>query len=332
MVYHDRNISNTFGLEAVAATYIEYGSVEELRCDLPQAVKPFLHVGGGSNLLFSQPRFEGTVFHNCNRSVDVIGRGDGYVLVRAGGGMVWDRFVAWCVGRGYYGAENLSLIPGEVGAAAVQNIGAYGSEAKDIIEKVEAFDTESGTERTFVRDECRYGYRSSLFKSEEGKRYFVISVVFRLATVRSLNLSYGALKDVDGGSATLDDVRGAIVGIRRSKLPDPEEIGSAGSFFMNPVVPAEKYEALAAEYPDMPHYPAADGFVKLSAGWMIERCGLKGITRGRAGVYEKQALVLVNRGGATAQEVMVLAEEVIETVEKKFGVTLHPEAQIIKNG
>ena len=329
MVYRDRHIHNTFGLEAVAALYIDYSSVDELRRDLPMAVRPFLHVGGGSNLLFRSPRFEGTVFHNSNRSVEVIGQDGDYVLVRVGGGMVWDDFVSWSVSRGYYGAENLSLIPGEVGAAAVQNIGAYGSEAKDIIERVETFDIESGRERTFERDECRYGYRSSLFKSEEGRRYFVMAVVFRLSLLRNLNLSYGALKEVDGGSATLADVRDAIVGIRRSKLPDPDEIGSAGSFFMNPVVPVSKYEALASEYPDIPHYPAGEGYVKLSAGWMIDRCGLKGISRGRAGVYEKQALVLVNRGGATAQEVIALAEEVIDTVEKKFGVTLHPEAQMI---
>ena len=329
MVYRDRYIKNTFALEAVAALYIDYASVDELRRDLPQAVRPFLHVGGGSTLLFSSPRFEGTVFHNSSRSVEVLEQDGDHVLVRAGGGMVWDDFVSWSVAQGYYGAENLSLIPGEVGAAAVQNIGAYGSEAKDIIERVETFDIESDRERIFEREECCYGYRTSLFKSEEGRRYFVMAVVFRLSPRRNLNLSYGALKDVDGDSATLADVRDAIVGIRRLKLPDPDDIGSAGSFFMNPVVPVAKYEALAAEYPDMPHYPAAEGFVKLSAGWMIDRCGLKGVSRGRAGVYEKQALVLVNRGGATAKEVMALAEEVIDTVEKKFGVTLRPEAQIV---
>ena len=330
MVYHDRDITNTFGLEAVAATYIEYRSVEELRYDLQQAVRPFLHVGGGSNLLFSGSRFGGTVFHNACDSVEILSDGGDEVLVRSGGGLEWDRFVEWCVSADLYGAENLSLIPGEVGAAAVQNIGAYGSEVKDIIERVEVYDIIDGVEVSLGRDECRYGYRSSLFKSDEGRRYFVIAVVFRLSRQRRLNLSYGALKDIDAEKATLRDVRDAIVAIRQSKLPDPAEIGSAGSFFMNPVVPAAKYEALAAEYPDMPHYPAAEGFVKLSAGWMIDRCGLKGITRGRAGVYEKQALVLVNRGGATAQEVMALAEEVIESVEKKFGVTLHPEAQIVE--
>ncbi len=329
MVYHDIKISNTFSLEAVAATYIEYGSVEELRRDLPGAEKPFLHVGGGSNLLFATPRFDGTVFHNCDCSVDVIADEEDSVLVRAGGGLKWDRFVQWCVEQGYYGAENLSLIPGEVGAAAVQNIGAYGAEVRDIIERVDAYDIIDGVEVSLGRGECNYAYRSSLFKSDAGRRYFVIAVVFSLSRQRRLNLSYGALKDIDGQKATLQDVRDAIIAIRRDKLPDPEEIGSAGSFFMNPVVPAEQYEALAAQYPDMPHYPAADGLVKLSAGWMIDRCGFKGLQRGRAGVYAKQALVLVNLGGAKSEEILALAKEVIEKVESTFGVTLRPEVQII---
>lgn len=329
MLYHDIKISNTFSLEAVAATYVEYGSVDELRRDLTGAEKPFLHIGSGSNLLFTTPRFEGTVFHNSDCSVSVIAQDGASVLVRAGGGLKWDRFVQWCVEKGYYGAENLSLIPGEVGAAAVQNIGAYGAEVKDIIERVEAYDIIDGVEVSLVRDECNYGYRSSLFKSDAGRRFFVIAVVFSLSRQRRLILSYGALKDIDARSATLQDVRDAIIAIRREKLPDPEDIGSAGSFFMNPVVPAAQYEALAAQYPDMPHYPAADGAVKLSAGWMIDRCGLKGCRHGNAGVYAKQALVLVNLGGATSEEILALAKEVIEAVEKKFGVTLRPEVQIV---
>lgn len=332
MVFHNRHITNTFGLEAVADTYIEYRSGDELRRDLPQAKEPFLHVGGGSNLLFLQPRFAGTVFHNAIDTVEIVSEDASVCLVRAGGGMIWDDFVAWCVTRGLYGAENLSLIPGEVGAAAVQNIGAYGAEAKDIIERVEAYDINGGVKVCLSCEECQYGYRSSLFKREEGRRYFVLSVVFRLSKVRRLNLEYGALKDLDKETATLQQVRQKVIEIRQEKLPDPERIGSAGSFFMNPVVPESKYEALAREYDGMPHYPAADGMVKLSAGWMIDRCGLKGAVRGRAGVYDRQALVLVNLGGATASEIMTLAEEVIAAVKEKFDVTLHPEVQIIKKG
>ncbi|MBO4557549.1 MAG: UDP-N-acetylmuramate dehydrogenase [Bacteroidales bacterium] len=328
MIYRDKHICNTFGLEAVADLYIEYCSVEELSLDFARAREPFLHVGGGSNLLFASPRFEGTVFHNACNAIEVISQDADSVLVRVGGGVVWDFFVEWCVTRGWYGAENLSLIPGEVGAAAVQNIGAYGAEVKDIIESVETFDIDTGSERVFSREECRYGYRSSFFKTPEGRRFFVIAVVMRLSFKPVFNLSYGTLKQLPQEKLSLKGIREHIVATRQAKLPDPAEIGSAGSFFMNPVVPQTKFEELLAEYPDMPHYPA-EGGVKLSAGWMIDRCGLKGIRRGNAGVYEKQALVLVNLGGATAEEILALAQEVIDVVNAKFGVTLHPEAQIV---
>ena len=289
-------------------------------------------MGGGSNLLFAEPRFHGTVFHNACSAIEVLEQDSESVLVRVGGGVIWDFFVELCCMRGWYGAENLSLIPGEVGAAAVQNIGAYGAEVKDIIESVETIDTNTLRERVFAREECRYGYRSSFFKSEEGRRFFVISVVFRLGLNASFNLGYGSLKGLDPADLSLAQVRGAIIATREAKLPDPAKIGSAGSFFMNPVVPRSKYEELAAEYPDMPHYPAPGDMVKLSAGWMIDRCGLKGYRHGAAGVYDKQALVLVNNGGATAGEIIALSDEVIEAVKAKFGVTLRPEVQIIKKG
>ena len=332
MIYRDKHIYNTFGLEAVADNYLEYCSAEELLRELPDAPKPWLHVGGGSNLLFAAPRLAGTVFHNACNAIEPLEQDDESVLVKVGGGVVWDFFVEWCVAHGWYGAENLSLIPGEVGAAAVQNIGAYGAEVKDIIKSVETIDTETLSLRLFTREECLYGYRSSFFKTTEGRRYFVISVIFRLGLKPEFNLGYGALKDLNPEGLTLAKVREHIIATREAKLPDPAKIGSAGSFFMNPVVTKEKYEALAADYPDMPHYPAADGMVKLSAGWMIDRCGLKGYRRGNAGVYDKQALVLVNNGGATSGEIMSLAEEVIGKVSEKFGVTLRPEVQIIGHG
>mgnify|MGYP002623659854 FL=1 len=328
MIYHDKAIANTFGLEAVADTYIEYGSVEELACEIGQAPRPFLHVGGGSNLLFAVRRFSGTVFHNAAAGIKVLSCDSDGVLLKVGGGLIWDEFVQWCVAQGYYGAENLSLIPGEAGAAAVQNIGAYGAEAGDIVECVEAFDTVTGSKRTFSRSECRYGYRSSFFKTEEGRRFFVLSVTFRLGTEPRLNLSYGPLKELE--NPTLEQVRARIVAVRREKLPDPAAIGSAGSFFKNPVVPQGQYEALAALYSDMPHYPAAGGTVKLSAGWLIDRCGYKGFRKGRAGVYDKQALVLVNFGGATAAEIISLADEIAGAVSKKFGVDLQAEVQVVK--
>ncbi len=328
MIYTDKAVYNTFGLEAEAATYIEYSSAEELARELPGAHRPFLHIGGGSNLLFASPRFEGTVFHNAATGAELVGGDSSFVLVKAGGGLVWDSFVQWCIARGYYGAENLSLIPGEVGAAAVQNIGAYGAEVKDIIECVECFDTDTCQVRVFSRSECGYGYRSSFFKTGQGRRYFVLSVTFRLGLEPHFNLSYGPLKELE--NPTLEQVRARIISTRESKLPDPEKIGSAGSFFMNPVVEQAKYQSLAASYPDMPHYPAPGGMVKLSAGWMIDRCGFKGASRGNAGVYERQALVLVNRGGATAGEIIALAEEIVSAVSEKFGVTLQAEVQLVK--
>ncbi len=331
MIYRDREIYNTFALKAVADNYLEYCSADELARELPQAPRPWLHVGGGSNLLFASERVGGTVFHNACNAMEVLFEDSDSVLVKVGGGVVWDFFVERAVSYLWYGAENLSLIPGEVGAAAVQNIGAYGAEAQDIIESVEAFDTLQGCLRVFDRSECRYGYRSSFFKSEEGRRYFVISVNMRLSKIPRYNLGYGALKELaDSGALTLWKVREKIIETRREKLPDPTETGSAGSFFVNPVVSEEKYRSLAAEYPDMPHYPASDGMVKLSAGWMIDRCGFKGRVMGRAGVYEKQALVLVNQGGATAKEIMALACAVVEAVEKRFAVRLKPEVQVVK--
>jgi len=325
----NHQIHNTFGLKAVAASYVDYRSPAELKKALVSAERPFLHVGGGSNLLFSKPVFKGTVFHNSDIDVKELEFTNDSVLVRAGGGVRWDAFVEFCVDMEYYGAENLSLIPGEVGAAAVQNIGAYGAEVKDIIESVECMDTDTGRIRVFSNAECGYGYRTSIFKKPENKKYFVLSVNFRLGTVARFNLSYGALSSRVGADVSLETVRGSIVEMRREKLPDPEEIGSAGSFFMNPVVPQSNYEALLKEYPDMPHYDAPDGNVKLSAGWMIDRCGWKGAKMGRAGIYARQALVLVNLGGASAEEIMKLARAVEDSVKNKFGVELKPEVQII---
>ena len=330
MIYKNHKIKNTFGLDAVAENYVDYRSAADLKKALASAPRPFLHVGGGSNLLFAKPVFEGTVFHNCDIDVKELEYTADTVLLKAGGGVVWDAFVEYCVDMGYYGAENLSLIPGEVGAAAVQNIGAYGSEVKDIIETVECLDTETGKTCTFSREECCYGYRTSIFKKPENRKYYVLSVNFRLSTEEKFNLSYGALSALLKSDVTLERVREAVVETRRQKLPDPEETGSAGSFFVNPVVEREKFESLAAKWPDMPHYEAPEGRVKLSAGWLIDRCGWKGKSLGRAGVYSRQALVLVNLGGASASEIIKLAEAVVLSVKEQFGVELKPEVQIIK--
>ena len=274
-------IPNTLGLDAFADNYFESDGAEQLAACLAAAPKPWLPVGGGSNLLFSKPAVEGSVFH-CTDAGWEASRGNGYVRVRVGAGMVWDDFVKLCVDNEWYGAENLSLIPGDVGAAAVQNIGAYGAEAGSLVSSVEVYDTVEGLPRVFFPDECEYAYRSSIFK-KSGKRYFVLKVVFKLSLVPSFSLNYGNLAANIEGEPTLQKVRDAVIATRQSKLPDPEVIGSAGSFFMNPVVSEEVFTELQSRYPDMPHYPAAGG-VKLSAGWLIERSGCKSMTVGDAAV------------------------------------------------
>lgn len=351
---------NTFGMDVRAAAFVEYGSEAELReaaamlrsGELPS---PWLHIGGGSNLLFTGD-WPGTVLHSSIVYCKEVSRDADTVTVRVGSGMVWDDFVALCVERGWYGAENLSAVPGETGAAAVQNIGAYGVEVKDLISEVETLDMQSGEKRIFTALECGYGYRSSVFKRQENKRYIVLSVVMRLGLVPHLNLGYKALAEALKGQEAISaaDVRRAVCEVRASKLPDPAVTGSAGSFFTNPVVSREKLEELQSKWPAIPYHEvqaapdreaqsvregasvrcgssdrSGGNQVKLSAGWLIEQCGWKGRSLGRAGVYPKQALVLVNLGGASGAEVVALADAVRNSVRERFGVELHPEVNIL---
>jgi UDP-N-acetylmuramate dehydrogenase len=320
------NIPNTLGLEARIDNWFEYADGEQLAACLAKAPKPWLPVGAGSNLLFSKPEVEGSVFH-CSDTSWEASRGNGYVRVRVGAGMCWDDFVKLCVDNEWYGAENLSLIPGDVGAAAVQNIGAYGAEAGNLVSSVEVYDTVDGHSRVFFPDECEYGYRTSIFK-KSGKRYFVLKVVFRLSLIPSFSLEYGNLASRIEGEPTLQKVRDAVIATRQSKLPDPEVIGSAGSFFMNPVVSNETFETLQLLYPDIPHYLAPGG-VKLSAGWLIDRSGCKGMSVGDAAVYEKHALILVNRGHASAEDILELAGQITSQVETVFGILLRKEVETV---
>jgi UDP-N-acetylmuramate dehydrogenase len=319
-------IPNTLGLEARTDNWFEYDGEEQLAACLAKAPKPWLPVGAGSNLLFSKPDVEGSVFHCTDTSWEA-SRGNGYVRVRVGAGMRWDDFVKLCVDNEWYGAENLSLIPGDVGAAAVQNIGAYGAEAGSLVSSVEVYDTVDGHSRVFFPDECEYGYRTSIFKNS-GKRYFVLKVVFKLSLVPSFSLEYGNLASRIEGEPTLRKVRDAVIATRQSKLPDPEVIGSAGSFFMNPVVSNGTFETLQLLYPDIPHYPAPGG-VKLSAGWLIDNSGCKGLSVGDAAVYEKHALILVNRGHASAEDILELAGQITAQVESVFGVLLRKEVETV---
>lgn len=326
-----RNIPNTFGLDVKAGRWLEYASVEELKALIAegQISSPYLHVGSGSNLLFLGD-FEGTVLHSAIRSIELVNQDAEKVWLRVGAGVIWDDFVAYCVERGYYGAENLSLIPGEVGASAVQNIGAYGVEVKDLISCVETVDVH-GDKRVFGVEECGYAYRNSVFKRPDMKSFFVTHVTFALNKAEQYTLNYGTIRQELEKYPQIDlaTVRQVIVSIRESKLPDPKVLGNAGSFFMNPIVPRAKYEALLQEYPSMPSYQVDATHVKIPAGWMIEQCGWKGKSLGNAAVHDKQALVLVNCGGATGADIVALSDAVRAAVREKFGVEIHPEVNMI---
>ena len=320
---------NTFGMDVRANSLIDWATTYELKNALLDIEKPILMIGGGSNLLFMGD-FKGTVLHSTISSIEIIGRTDDHVHVKVGAGVVWDDFVAWCCINGFWGVENLSAIPGEVGASAVQNIGAYGVEAKDVIDTVQTICLADGTERDFSNSECNYAYRQSIFKNELKGQYVVAYVIYTLSTVPQPKLGYGALEqEVERlGGPTLANIRQAVIAIRESKLPDPKVLGNAGSFFMNPVISEEEFNIIRSNYPDVPSY-AAPGGVKVPAGWLIEKTGWKGRSLGPAAVYDKQALVLVNKGGATGADVKRLADTIIADVKQKFGITLSTEVNYI---
>lgn len=314
--------------------YMEYDSLEDLSgIDFDDIPQPYFHIGGGSNLLFTKD-YPGTVLHSGIKFLKMVGDSGDDVLVEAGAGVKFDDFVDWACTLGLWGAENLSAIPGEVGAAAVQNIGAYGVEAKDIILRVNAFDLTRHEMAVIENKDCHYGYRTSVFKEEAKGRYIVTSVLFRLTRIFSPKLDYGNIRAAlqDCKAINPSDVRKVIVGIRDAKLPDPSRTGSAGSFFKNPVVSQEDFErivSVAGEGVEVPHFQVDDK-VKVPAAWMIEQCGFKGMSYGGAAVYEKQPLVLVNLSGdASPEEILALEEKVIEGVRSKFGVELHPEVEHI---
>lgn len=324
---------NTFRMDVKAARFMEYSSEEELTAFLASGglTSPYLHIGGGSNLLFLSD-YPGLVLHSSVKGVETVAETDEWVELRVGSGMVWDDFVAYTVEKGFYGAENLSLIPGEVGASAVQNIGAYGVEVKDLVVSVDAVDAATGKKRRFTREECRYAYRDSIFKKELKGRYFVTYVTYRLSKLPVFHLDYGNVRaelEKDGMEPTLANVRRVIAAIRSNKLPDPKVTGNAGSFFMNPVVSQEQFDRLQAEYFEMPSYRLDGNRVKIPAGWLIERCGWKGKALGPAAVHDRQALVLVNRGGATGRDVLRLADEVARSVKERFGIEISPEVNLI---
>lgn len=322
---------NTFGIDAHAASFIEYTEADDIVEIVAKKMlrKPYLHIGSGSNLLFTGD-FEGTVLHSAIKDVTVIKENASEVWVKVGAGVVWDDFVSYCVSHLWYGVENLSLIPGEVGAAAVQNIGAYGVEAKDVIQKIDAINSE-GQNVQMKADAMNYSYRQSIFKQADKKNIFITYVYFKLGKQKNFRLEYGSVRTelAKYTEINLGNVREAIISIRQNKLPDPALVGNAGSFFMNPIIDRKKFETLKSDYPDMPHYNVDTDHVKVPAGWMIEQCGWKGRSLGKAGVYDKQALVLVNLGGATGNDIMHLCNQIRKDVSAKFAINIHPEVNFI---
>lgn len=318
---------NTFGIDETAQQFFSFSSIDELVDFLTngfQKDEPFFVLGGGSNVLLTKP-FAGTIIHPENKGISIIEESDNEVFVKVAAGEIWDDYVLWAVEHNLHGVENLSFIPGCVGASPVQNIGAYGSEAKDSIYQVECMSVADANLRVFTNEECKFGYRDSVFKHEEAGKYIVINVIFKLLKQAPFNLGYGSLQGIDPTTATLQSVRDAIIEIRKSKLPDPKEIGSAGSFFKNPIVPNAQAELLKRKYPNMVTYPASEGFTKIAAGWLIDSLGLKGFSIGGAQVHPKQALVLTNKGNATSSDVVSLAQHIQQQVFSTYQIAISPE-------
>jgi UDP-N-acetylmuramate dehydrogenase len=325
---------NTFGIDVNANRFATFLSIEELNSLLSQreANEPLLILGGGSNLLLTKD-FNGLVLKNEIIGFNLIEETDTEVIVEAGAGEVWHQFVMNCIENGYAGLENLSLIPGSVGASPMQNIGAYGVEIKDAFEYLDAFEISTGELKRFKKEDCQFGYRESVFKNIYKDQFVICRVAFRLSKNPKINTSYGAieseLQKMGISEPTIRDVSNAVIAIRQSKLPDPAVLGNAGSFFKNPVVDESLVEKIKATNPDVPNYPAESGKRKLAAGWLIESAGWKGKTIETYGVHKLQALVLVNYGGSTGKQIYDLSSQIINDVEAKFGVKLEREVNIL---
>ena len=321
---------NTFGIEAQCTRFLEYADEKEaikVASILREDSLHYIIIGGGSNLLLTCD-FDGIVVHSACKGI----RREQNRLI-CGSGEVFDDVVAESIKMGLYGAENLSLIPGDVGASAVQNIGAYGAEAKDLIRSIRAVEIATGNVCIIENAECEYGYRQSRFKQDWKNQYLIVSVEYEFSESFQPRLDYGNIRaelERQGiAEPTAQQLRQTIIDIRNAKLPDPKVLGNAGSFFMNPIVSREKYEELLDIYPQMPHYTVDAGHEKIPAGWMIDQCGWKGKSLGPAGVHDKQALVLVNRGGATGQDIVTLCRKIQEDVKHRFGIEIHPEVNVV---
>lgn len=324
---------NTFGIDVNAKYFVEFASTDELKTILKEDIiknNQLLVIGQGSNLLFIND-FDGVILHSNIQGIETLEETDEEVILEVGSGVVVDDLIAYCVENNWAGIENLSLIPGEVGAAAIQNIGAYGVEIKDVIQQVKTINIEDGSEKVFELPDCGYAYRKSVFKDQAKGKFIVCALVIKLSKLPNYTLTYQHLEKAisEKGEINLENIRQTIIEVRESKLPNPQQIGNAGSFFMNPVVTRAKFDELQKSYPTMPHYFVNENEEKVPAAWLIEQCGWKGKTVGNAGVYEKQALVLVNRGGATGQEIADLSAQIQQSVMDKFGIQLNPEVNFI---
>lgn len=324
---------NTFGIAETAARFIILTDKEQLSAITALGYPPEeLHIiGGGSNILLTQP-IDGLTILNQLKGIEVVNEDEDHVWVRVSSGEVWHDFVLKAIANGWAGIENLSLIPGTVGAAPMQNIGAYGVEVKQVIEEVTAWHWAEQKFITYNNEQCAFGYRDSVFKHELKKKVFITDVLFKLHKKPAYNTSYGAITDelqkMGVEELSIKSISDAVIAIRSSKLPDPKKIGNTGSFFKNPTIPISQYDQLVLEYPGMPSYPVDQQTIKVPAGWLIEKAGLKGYTKGNAGVHDRQALVLVNKGGVTGKEVFDLSEEILQVVKDKFGILLEREVQI----
>jgi UDP-N-acetylmuramate dehydrogenase len=326
---------NTFGIEVYCDYFVEISSVQDFLNLLENNIyknNRKLIIGGGSNLLFTQ-NFKGLIIKNGLKGINIISENKEEVLIKASAGEIWHEFVLWCISRNYAGLENLSLIPGCVGASPMQNIGAYGVEIKEVFEQLEAYSVLNGRLRIFNKEECEFGYRESVFKHKYKNEFLIGSVTFKLKKNAVLNTTYGAinleLQQMGVNAPGIKDVSNAVINIRQSKLPDPKVTGNAGSFFKNPEVSASKYKDLKNEFEALVAYPLENGNYKLAAGWLIEQCGLKGHELGGAAVHIKQALVLINKNNAKGSDVLSLSSYVIQKVSDKFGVILEREVNII---
>ncbi len=331
---------NTFGIAAKAQYFSTFSSIESLKEQLEATKKlpldnhlPLLILGGGSNLLFTQPVFNGVVLKNEMKGIELVKEDAEHVYVKAFAGEVWHELVEYCITHQYAGLENLSLIPGSVGASPMQNIGAYGVEVKDVIQEVEAWHIKDNYTQIFSNADCRFGYRESIFKKELKGQFVITSVVYRLKKNPEFKISYGAIQEelqkMGVTNLSINSISQAVINIRTQKLPDPKKVGNAGSFFKNPVVSSTRLQQLKSMFPEIVAFQVSDAEYKLAAGWLIEHCGWKGYKENGVGVHPKQALVLVNYGNGTGLEVLNLAQNIVDSVFEKFQVVLEMEVNVV---